>query len=151
MISQAPVTPGPETGAKGEESDNSLLYGILTLILAVIMLTLVQVNSSLKKLSDDKEGIPSSEPIPFWRNKVYITFVILSLIRYWRILHVVEGAIGLGRTKDYQPEQPIYYSHKVHAGTNQISCLYCHGGAWESKHASVPSLNVCNNCHHANQ
>lgn len=39
----------------------------------------------------------------------------------------IEGAIGLGRQKDYQPEQPIYYSHKVHAGINQISCLYCHG------------------------
>ena len=51
--------------------------------------------------------------------------------------------------KDYQPEQPIFFSHKVHAGTNQISCLYCHGGAWESKHGRVPSLNVCMNCHAA--
>lgn len=62
---------------------------------------------------------------------------------------VVQGAIGLGRTKNYQPEQPIFYSHKVHAGINQISCLYCHGNAWESKHATVPSLNVCMNCHAA--
>jgi hypothetical protein len=55
-----------------------------------------------------------------------------------------------GRTpKDYQPEQPIYYSHKVHAGTNQISCLYCHGGAQEGKHANIPSVNVCMNCHMA--
>src|ERR1700761_9545981 len=53
--------------------DNTLLYGILTLILAVIMMVLLQVNSSLKKLADDKEGVPSGEPIPFWRNKVYIT------------------------------------------------------------------------------
>jgi len=44
--------------------------------------------------------------------------------------------------KNYQPEQPIYYSHKVHAGTNQISCLYCHGGAQDSKQASIPSVNV---------
>jgi hypothetical protein len=35
----------------------------------------------------------------------------------------------------------------VHAGINQINCLYCHGGAWESKHASIPSVNVCMNCH----
>ena len=61
----------------------------------------------------------------------------------------VKGAIGLGRTKNYQPEQPIYYSHKVHAGTNQISCLYCHGGAQESKHANIPSVNICMNCHMA--
>jgi len=130
------------------ESDNSLLYGILTIILAVIMLTLLQVNSNLKKLSDDKEGIPAAEPIPFYRNKAYITFVILILFVIGGY-YLVEGAIGLGRTKDYQPEQPIFYSHKVHAGTNQISCLYCHGGSWESKQASVPSLNVCMNCHAA--
>jgi hypothetical protein len=35
----------------------------------------------------------------------------------------------------------------VHAGTNQINCLYCHGGAMESKQASIPSVNVCMNCH----
>src|SRR3569833_995193 len=78
-----------------EEGDSTLLYRNLTLILAIIMLVLLQVNSSLKKLSDDKEGIPAQEPIPFYRNKVYITFVILILFilgGYW----VVQGAIGLG-------------------------------------------------------
>jgi hypothetical protein len=145
-------TPQPGEGGGGgtqkEEGDSTLLYGILTLILAIIMFVLLQVNASLKKLSDDKEGIPAQEPIPFYRNKVYITFVILILFilgGYW----VVQGAIGLGRQKNYQPEQPIFYSHKVHAGINQISCLYCHTNAWESKHATVPSLNVCMNCHAA--
>jgi len=143
------VKGGPETSVgKAQESDNSLLYGILTLILAVIMLVLLQVNSNLKKLSDDKEGIPAMEPIPFYRNKFYITFVVLILFVVGGY-YVVEGAIGLGRTQNYQPEQPIFYSHKVHAGTNQVSCLYCHGGAWESKHAGIPSLNVCMNCHAA--
>ena len=146
---KAPVaTDTNNPGAKGEESDNTLLYGILTLILAVIMMVLLQVNSSLKKLSDDKEGIPAAEPIPFYRNKAYITFIILLLFVGGGYM-VVQGAIGLGRTKNYQPEQPIFYSHKVHAGINQISCLYCHGNAWESKHATVPSLNVCMNCHAA--
>lgn len=144
------ATPGAEPGSEAvkQEGDNTLLYGILTLILAIIMMVLLQVNSSLKKLSDDKEGIPTAEPIPFYRNKVYIMLVILFLFilgGYW----LVQGAIGLGRTKDYQPEQPIFYSHKVHAGINQISCLYCHGNAWESKHATVPALNVCMNCHAA--
>ena len=47
----------------------------------------------------------------------------------------------------YAPEQPIPFSHKLHSGDNQISCRYCHSGAWESQHANVPSLNVCMNCH----
>lgn len=128
------------------ESDNTLLYGILTLILAVVCFTLLQVNASLRKMADDKDGIPAMEPIPVWRNKSYITMGILVLFLiggYW----TVNGAIGLGRQQNYQPEQPIFYSHKVHAGVNQVSCLYCHGGAQEGKHANIPSLNICMNCH----
>ncbi len=145
--------PGANKGPAGpavpvEESDNSLLYGILTMILAVIMLVLLQVNANLKKLSDDKSGIPAHEPIPFYRNKAYLTLLGLALFVLGGY-YIVQGAIGLGRQQDYQPEQPIYYSHKVHAGTNQISCLYCHGGAWDSKMAGVPSLNICMNCHAA--
>jgi cytochrome c551/c552 len=140
---------GPvDMGKPADDSNNSLLYGILTMILAVIMLVLLNVNSNLKKLSDDKSGVPSSEPIPFYRNKVYITFLVLVLFVVGGY-YVVQAAIGLGRQQNYQPEQPIYFSHKVHPGNNQISCLYCHGGAWDSKMAGVPSLNVCMNCHAA--
>ena len=141
--------PKETTGAAGAaKEDNSLLFGILTLILAVIALILLQVNSSLRKLSDEKEGILRSEPVPFYRNKSYLFLGVLVLF-FIGGYFVINGAIGLGRMKDYQPAQPIYYSHKVHAGTNQISCLYCHGGAQDSKHASIPSVNVCMNCHKA--
>ncbi len=129
-----------------KESDNSLLFGILTLILAVIAFTLMQVNSNLKKLSDDKEGIPAAEPIAFWKNRTYIAFGIIILIIIGGYL-TAKGAIGLGRNKGYVPSQPIFYSHKVHAGVNQVNCLYCHGGAQDGKHANIPSVNVCMNCH----
>ncbi|MDB5231887.1 MAG: cytochrome [Chitinophagaceae bacterium] len=144
-----PVNGAPATQQAGkEDGDNTLLFGILTLLLAVISLILLQVNSNLKKLADDKEGERRDEPIPFWRNKAYIaviTVILFLLGGYW----VVEGAIGLGRTRDYQPVQPIFYSHKVHAGVNQISCLYCHNGTEQGKQANIPSLNVCMNCHMA--
>ncbi len=143
---QAPK-PGDKTDAKVlDEKDNSILYGVLTLILAVVALIMLQVNSNLKKLADDKDGIPSYEPIPFYRNKSYITLLTLILFVVGGF-YIVKGAIGLGRSQNYQPEQPIYYSHKVHAGVNQINCLYCHGGAMEGKHANIPSVNVCMNCH----
>jgi mono/diheme cytochrome c family protein len=129
-----------------KEQDNTLLYGVLTLILAIIGLILLQVNANLKKLTDEKEGIDRGEPVPFYRNKTYIASAIIVLFIIGGYL-TVEGAIGLGRNKNYQPEQPIYYSHKVHAGINQINCLYCHGGAQEGKHANIPSVNVCMNCH----
>jgi len=134
------------SGDKSGEDDSSLLYGILTLILAVIALILLQVNSNLRKMSDETEGTSSAEPIPFYRNKAYIAIFAILLFLGGGYL-TFQGAQGLGRSKNYQPEQPIYYSHTVHAGINQISCLYCHGGAQESKHANIPSVNVCMNCH----
>jgi len=136
------------TSTAASESDNSLLFGILTLVLAVVALILLQVNSNLKKLSDDKEGVPADEPVAFWKNKAYIavTIVILFIVGGY---YTTMGAINLGRSKDYQPEQPIYYSHKVHAGINQINCQYCHIGVYQGKQATIPSVNVCMNCHMA--
>lgn len=56
-------------------------------------------------------------------------------------------ATGLGRQQYYQPDQPIWFSHKVHAGQNQIDCMYCHFTADESMHAGVPPVETCMNCH----
>lgn len=143
-----PVTPTTVPGGDNGKTDNSgaVIFGVISLILAIIALILMQVNSNLKKLSDDAEGIHRPEPVPFYRNKVYIAMIAI-------VFFVIAGfflskaAIGLGRQKDYEPKQPIFYSHKVHAGVNQINCLYCHGNAWESRHAAIPSVNVCMNCH----
>ena len=149
-VAEASKAPKP-TEKKAEataESDNSLLYGVLSLILAVIALILLGVNASLRKLADEKEGIASAEPVPFWRNKTYISLLAL-LFFVIAGYNLVSWGVGMGRQKSYQPEQPIYYSHKVHAGANQVNCLYCHGGAYEGKHANIPSVNVCMNCHMA--
>jgi cytochrome c551/c552 len=143
---EKPPVDGGVNDPKNNNNNNAIIFGVISLILAIIALILMQVNSNLKKLSDDAEGIQRPEAVPFYRNKIYIAMVSL-------LFFVIAGyflskwAIGLQRQKDYQPEQPIYYSHKVHAGINQINCLYCHGNAWESRHAAIPSVNVCMNCH----
>lgn len=140
---------GSPTGAGAEDaSRNAVIFGVISLIMALIALILMGVNNNLKKLSDDKEGILRPEQVPFWRNKIYIALLALVLFVVGGYF-VGKGAIGLGRQQGYQPDQPIYFSHKVHAGINQINCLYCHNSAWESKHAAIPSLNVCMNCHKA--
>jgi mono/diheme cytochrome c family protein len=152
-IATAPP-PGPAQGEQqntsggGEDTSgrNALIFGIISIVLAIIALILMQVNNNLKKLSDDKEGILRPDPVPFWRNKVYIALLALVFFIIGGYF-VGKGAINLGRQQSYQPAQPIYYSHKVHAGINQINCLYCHGPAWESRHASIPSINICMNCH----
>jgi hypothetical protein len=43
--------------------------------------------------------------------------------------------------------QPIEFSHRVHAGDNQISCLYCHSAAARSTVAGVPPVSTCYECH----
>ena len=136
-----------EDNSKSSNS-NAVIFGVISLILGIIALILMQVNSNLKKMSDDTEGIRRAEPVPFYKNKVYIAMLALLFFVVGGY-YVSKGAIGLGRQTDYQPVQPIYYSHKVHAGINQISCLYCHGSAWDSKHAAIPAVNICMNCHKA--
>jgi hypothetical protein len=54
---------------------------------------------------------------------------------------------GLGNQQGYQPAQPINFSHKVHAGDNQIQCLYCHSAADKSTVAGIPAASTCMNCH----
>jgi hypothetical protein len=139
---------GGNVSTEGESGRNAIIFGVISLVLAIIALILMQVNSNLKKLSDDKETILRPEPVPFWRNKIYIALIAVILFIVGGYF-VGKGAISLGRQQGYQPTQPIFYSHKVHAGINQINCLYCHGGAAESKHAGIPSLNICMNCHKA--
>jgi len=144
-VGAAPVA-GAAAEAPKEDSDSTLIFGLLTLILAVVSLILLQVNSNLKRLSDDKAGMPGANPVPFYRNKAYIAFIAIILFIIGGYM-TTKGAMDLGRSKDYQPEQPIYYSHTVHAGVNQINCQYCHTGTYQGKQATLPSVNVCMNCH----
>jgi hypothetical protein len=52
-----------------------------------------------------------------------------------------------GNQQGYEPEQPIAFSHKQHAGDLQVSCVYCHFGAETSPHAGIPSGDICFTCH----
>ena len=147
-FAQSKEGPAPTDNKTTESGNGALIFGIISLIMALIALILMQVNSNLKKLSDDAEGVLRPDPVPFYKNKVYIALfsIVLFIVGGY---YTASALIDFGRQKHYEPEQPIFYSHKVHAGTNQINCLYCHGAAMESKHAAIPSVNVCMNCHKA--
>ena len=49
--------------------------------------------------------------------------------------------------KEHSPVQPLRFSHKMHAGTNAIPCLYCHRYAQKSPIAGIPSVADCRACH----
>ncbi len=133
-------------GAAAGSDDNGWIYTLVTFCLLTFTIILWRVNASLKRVAAEKVGGPVEREIPLYRSKfvIAITFVLVAIFAgYW----MVNGALSLGRQQNYQPTQPIFYSHKVHAGINQINCLYCHAGAEKSRQAMIPSSNVCMNCH----
>ncbi len=143
---KAPVEAKTEVSGTGKEEDYTSLYVYITLALLVIVLILWKVNQSLTRAANEKEGIQNIKQIPLRRHKAIIAvsaILIFIMAGYW----FVNGAVNEGRQQNYQPLQPIYYSHQVHAGINQVNCLYCHAGAEKSRQAMIPSTNVCMNCH----
>jgi hypothetical protein len=52
-----------------------------------------------------------------------------------------------GNQQNYEPVQPIEFSHRVHAGKLEIACQYCHFGADQSRYAGIPPASLCMNCH----
>src|SRR5206468_12137272 len=47
----------------------------------------------------------------------------------------------------YRPNQPIPFSHKIHAGEIGLDCRYCHSFVEVAAHSNVPNTQVCMNCH----
>jgi hypothetical protein len=67
--------------------------------------------------------------------------VLLALV-------ALAGCRGPGAQSPSQaPDQPIAFYHSVHAGQNQIPCMYCHYSADKSPSAGVPSVQLCVGCH----
>jgi menaquinone reductase, multiheme cytochrome c subunit len=50
-------------------------------------------------------------------------------------------------TVGYRPDQPVPYSHELHAGQLGMDCRYCHSTVEKAAFAAVPSTQVCMNCH----
>ena len=63
----------------------------------------------------------------------------LIAIMVWFFYFYYEGRMG--------PEQPIAFSHRLHADVKGISCYVCHSGAMQSPRAGVPPLETCMLCH----
>lgn len=67
--------------------------------------------------------------------------IVISFLLTFYVSRTERDGIG------YAPEQPIKYSHKLHAGQMGIDCQYCHTGVTKGRQALVPSVNICMNCH----
>ena len=157
---QAPAGGGAvaNNGAAATEEESgvnplAVLIGVIAFLI-VIVAVLRGVRHSLKNLQNEKQGLPEEEAIGPWKelkewimgHKRTTTVIILIIIgglltSGWYTLK------DIGVYEGYHPEQPIAFSHKIHAGDNAINCQYCHSGAERSKVAGIPTVNVCMNCH----
>ena len=79
--------------------------------------------------------------------KRWILGIVFILALGWQIKLLYEAGTALGRQENYEPDQPIKFSHVVHVSDNQIDCQYCHTTVTTSKNAGIPDVNICWNCH----
>ena len=138
-----------------ESSDNTTYIALgLVLVLLILISVLRKVQYSLSIVEAKKRGedVPEEkgmkDALAHWvqTNKTIVALmgiVVIALIAKagW------DTALNIGVYTGYEPEQPIKFSHKLHAGTNGIDCQYCHTSASYSKSAGIPSANLCMNCH----
>ena len=147
---------GDGSAATSEQGVSTLeLIGVISIALIALLVIFVlnRVIVSLERVALQKQGVVLEEEVvrgsaykKLLKNKKFIFFIVLILIIFlgsagWK------GMWETGVHTGYQPVQPIKFSHQLHAGINKIDCQYCHSGASKSKNASIPSLNVCMNCH----
>jgi len=151
-----PNTPGEESGPS-----DLVIFGLIGVIIIafIIILVLNKVIGSLERLLLNRKGLlPEEEEAPVAEVDKFATLKMLlknkKLVGFFILCAVICGGtwqwVTLWNTnvhQGYQPVQPIKYSHELHAGIMKIDCQYCHSGAYKSKNASIPSLNICMNCH----
>ncbi len=130
---------------------------IVLFILLILIFSLWGVRSSLGKLNNamrEAQGQEVESELTFgersrnwlWQNKVVVSITGILAVVYMITLGW-DALLGVGVYTGYTPEQPIKFNHTLHAGENGIACVYCHHSATKSKHAGIPSANICMNCH----
>lgn len=158
-VAKATDTDGPAVEQKGGIDPLYLLLSAIVLI-AIIIGALRSVRQSLQNTYNRKEGKAESADLTFgqevkqWisghRRLVGVFVIIIGFIGMkgcWNACFDIGVYYDWETQKGYKPEQPIKFSHKIHAGDNEIACQYCHNTVEKSRHAGIPSVNVCMNCH----
>jgi len=130
-----------------------ILAFIIILVLNKVIITLERLLLNNKGLLIEEEVVAEKVPVDRFaivkklaKNKKLVFFVLLCgtiATGSWTWVTLWNTNVHQG----YQPVQPIKFPHDLHAGAMKIDCQYCHSGAYKSKNASIPSLNVCMNCH----
>lgn len=136
-----------------EEKSNTWIWIILAIVFSGVILAVGGVRRQLRFAVEETEtGAAKSRSYGdelrefIIKNKIAVGISTLVVI----LVLLVNGYFALneiGVYHNYQPSQPIEFPHSIHAGINGIDCKYCHNSVEKSKSASIPSVNVCMNCH----
>lgn len=151
------ATPAAGAAEGGSSIPSSYLNAIvigLVLILVLLVVILGFLVSALKRFLDQK-GLSEEEKeivhSPITTASIVrshgFTFVVVFLVAALGFKALINGLYSVGVQQGYAPKQPIAFSHKIHAGQYEIQCQYCHTGVTVGKSATIPSVNVCMNCH----
>ncbi|WP_415372231.1 c-type cytochrome [Patiriisocius sp. Uisw_047] len=146
------LTTGPSEGNDAGGASNTMILGGLAFIFLLLITMLFLVTGTLKKIATHNGIVyPVKEAKkPLWKTFVENQFLLLvsAVFLLLTAAYFMYGFfMQVGVDQGYAPVQPIHYSHRIHAGDNEIDCNYCHSSARKSKHSGIPSLNVCMNCH----
>jgi len=148
----APKVPTGDPAISSTYLDVILAGMIIILILLLVILGLIV--SALKKYlvqkelsEEDKEEVVSPYSVGSIVQSPGFIFLIVFIVAAVGFKTVIDGLYTIGIQQGYQPKQPIAFSHKIHAGQFEIDCKYCHTGVMKGKQASIPSPNICMNCH----
>lgn len=134
-----------------QKNDSTIVLISLLFIAALLVWLLVKLRQLVKfnqteELSElDETRIKSFGEL--YEKYHYVGKGLLAVLTVLAVYGVWNWLMWVGVYKGYQPEQPIYFSHKIHAGENKIDCQFCHSGAKYGKVSEIPSMNVCMNCH----
>ncbi|MBL7797973.1 MAG: c-type cytochrome [Saprospiraceae bacterium] len=129
---------------------NMWLFAGLGLILALLAFALMRIIDNLRNITRVQAGQAPVERTLYQvlTTKGAVAFLVFAATLVFGYKSV-DNATAMGRQQNYQPEQPVAFSHKIHAGVNKIDCQYCHDSARRSKHSLIPGTNTCMNCHSA--
>ena len=131
------------------------IFAILGVVLLLVLAVLFLVIAVLRKHLGQKEGLSAADKemidggVSFRQMVTSRPFLFLVIFLFTAVVfkNVIDGLYSIGVAQGYMPTQPIAYSHKLHAGTYQIDCNYCHTSVYKGKSANIPSANICMNCH----
>lgn len=85
---------------------------------------------------------------PRWTNRLRVILGLVGAVAgVWIVSLFAYGASPRTLNAGYAPEQPIPFSHALHAGELGLDCRYCHTTVEATARAAIPSLETCMNCH----